>query len=75
MCDDNPIVLNLPKLSDEAIVAIYNFLQDAVGRFENQYFAQMHRYYQDLEEQGRQYRREQRKRQHEPPSLDNDPPF
>jgi hypothetical protein len=73
--DDNPIVLNLPELSDEAIVAIYNFLQDAVGRFENQYFAQMHRHYQDLEEEGRQYRLEQRKRQHEPPPLDNDPPF
>jgi hypothetical protein len=70
MTDDHPFVLNLPELSDEAIVALHSFFQDVLDRFENQYFAQMHRYYQDIEEERRLHRLEQS----EPPRQD-DPPF
>ena len=75
MSYDNPIVLNLPDLSDEAIVGIYNFLQHAIDQFETQYFPQMHRYYWELDEEARQHRLEQCKRLHEPPPPDKDPPF
>ena len=44
MCDPTP---DFPELSDEAVVAIENFLEDFYIRFQNHYFAQMHRYYYD----------------------------
>jgi hypothetical protein len=50
MPDDHPFILNLPELSDEAVATIHTFLLDVLGRFENQYFAQMHRYDQELRE-------------------------
>lgn len=71
MTDDRPFVLNLPELSDEAVVALHSFFQDVLDRFENQYFAQMHRYYQDVEQQRRRHRLERR----EPPPAEDDPPF
>jgi hypothetical protein len=70
MTPDHPFVLNLPELSDEAVVAVHSFLQDLLDRFENQYFAQMHRYYQDVEEERRQHHAEQRQ-----PQPADDPPF
>lgn len=36
----------LPHLSDEAAVAILDFLHDIVLRFESHYFGQIHRYYE-----------------------------
>jgi hypothetical protein len=75
MSNDHCIVINLPPLSDEAAVAIHNALQDAIDRFESQYFVQIHRYYQSLE----QLRTRRRDRLGKPPKspapLDRDPPF
>ncbi len=66
MPDEQPFVINLPKLSDEAVVALHDLLLDVLTRFENQYFAQMHRHHQDLEVDRRESRT--------PPPLEN-PPF
>lgn len=74
MTDDRPFIVNLPELSDEAVVAIHDFFQDALDRFENQYFAQMHRYYRDIEAERHRYRFDQRQSSREPPT-DDDPPF
>jgi hypothetical protein len=37
----------LPQLSDEAVVEILDFLQVFTTDFENRYFGQIHRYYED----------------------------
>ncbi len=37
----------LPELSDEAVVEILDFLQVFTTDFENRYFGQIHRYYED----------------------------
>ena len=44
MCDP-------PDSPDEAIVAIDDFLSAFQTRFQNYYFAQLHRYYQDEHEE------------------------
>jgi hypothetical protein len=36
-----------PELSDEAAVALNDFLEQFYTHFQNHYFAQMHRYYAD----------------------------
>ena len=75
MSNDHCIVINLPHLSDEAAVAIHDVLQDAIDRFESQYFVQIHRYYQSLE-QLRTRRRDRLERSlNKPPPMDQDPPF
>ena len=33
-----------PELPDEAVIAINDFIEDFYTRFQNHYFAQMHRY-------------------------------
>ena len=66
MPDDNPFVINLPELSDEAVAALHDFLLDVLTRFENQYFAQINRHHQDLEAEYCEPRI--------PPPLEN-PPF
>jgi|HubBroStandDraft_1064217.scaffolds.fasta_scaffold294682_2 hypothetical protein len=75
MSNNHCIVINLPPLSDEAAVAIHDFLQDAIDRFESQYFVQIHRYYRSLE----QYRTRRRDHFGKPPNspkpIDRDPPF
>jgi hypothetical protein len=38
---------DFPDLPDEAVIAIDNFLEELYTRFQNHYFAQMHRYYHD----------------------------
>lgn len=38
---------DFPDLPDEAIIAIDAFLEEFYTRFQNHYFAQMHRYYHD----------------------------
>jgi hypothetical protein len=66
MLDEHPFVINLPELSDEAVVALHDFLLDVLTRFESQYFAQIHRHYRDLEAECCEPRT--------PPPLEN-PPF
>lgn len=51
MNDDTDADLFLfPDLPDEAVVAIDRFLEAFYHRFENHYFAQMHRWYHALDE-------------------------
>jgi hypothetical protein len=37
-----------PEISDEAVIALDQFLEEFYTRFQNHYFAQMHRYHADL---------------------------
>jgi hypothetical protein len=46
VCEPNDS-FEFPELPDEVIVAIDNFLEEFYTRFQNHYFAQMHRYYHD----------------------------
>ena len=59
-----------PNMPDEAVVAIDQFLEAFYLRFQNHYFAQMHRWYHALDE---------REAQHNPmlsrPVPLEDPPF
>lgn len=41
------IRLRAPQLDDEAVVEIHEFLEDLMTRFENRYFAQLHRSRED----------------------------
>jgi len=36
-----------PALPDEAVIAVNDFLEAFYTRFQNHYFAQLHRYYHD----------------------------
>ena len=38
---------DFPELPDEAVIAINDFLEEFYRRFQNHYFAQMHRYDHD----------------------------
>lgn len=67
MPEDHSFVIKLPELSDDAVVALHDVLQDILDHFENQYFAQIHRYHQDLQDECRELPTP-------PPSLP-DPPF
>ena len=44
MCE-SPQPFDFPELPDEAIIAINDFLEEFYIRFQEHYFAQMHRYY------------------------------
>jgi hypothetical protein len=46
MCEP-PDLFDFPDLPDEAVVAIDNYLTELLTRFQDHYFAQMHRYYHD----------------------------
>jgi hypothetical protein len=46
--DTDPFVF--PDMPDEAVVAIDKFLEAFYLRFQNHYFAQMHRWYHALDE-------------------------
>jgi hypothetical protein len=46
-----------PEMSDEAVMALEHFLEEFFVAFQNHYFGQMHRYYQELGQ--RQYDDEQ----------------
>jgi hypothetical protein len=37
-----------PEMSDEAVIALEHFLEEFFIAFQNHYFGQMHRYYQEL---------------------------
>jgi len=43
---------DFPELPDEAVIAINNLLEEIYRRFQNHYFAQMHRYYHDRRADG-----------------------
>jgi hypothetical protein len=46
---DKPVlVINMPELSDEAIVRIQEFLQDLINSFESQNIISIKRYYRKL---------------------------
>lgn len=61
--NDEPDFFSFPELPDEAVLALNDFLEDLYTRFQNHYFAQMHRAYHD-----------RRKDDQIPLPLD-DPPF
>ena len=46
--DSDPFVF--PDMPDEAVAAIHEFLEELYLRFQNHYFAQMHRWYHELDE-------------------------
>ena len=45
--DSYPIEICLPPISDDAVVEIYDFLNDFLRLFESHYGAQIHRFYED----------------------------
>ena len=57
-----------PDMPDEAVVAIDQFLETFNRRFQNHYFAQMHRWYHALDER-------EASRGHSPILPLKDPPF
>jgi len=67
--DSTSVTIRLPPISDEAVVEIYDFLCDFLRLFENQYSAQIHRFY-DSRSFDSLVRRDP---QTQPP--DDDPPF
>ena len=46
MCDPTD-PFNFPELPDEAVISIDAFLEEFHVRFQNRYFAQIHRYYHE----------------------------
>jgi hypothetical protein len=48
--NDYPDPFVFPELSDEAVIAIDDFLEQFYTHFQNHYFGQTHRYYADLHE-------------------------
>jgi len=64
---DYPEPFAFPEISDEAVIAINDFLEQFYTHFQNHYFAQMHRYYHDLHEQAQ--------RTDQIPLPLDDPPF
>lgn len=64
--DTDPFLF--PDMPDEAVAAINEFLETFYTRFQNHYFAQLHRWYHGL------HQREGNR--HPPPNLPlKDPPF
>ncbi len=64
--DTDPFLF--PDMPDEAVAAIHEFLEELYLRFQNHYFAQMHRWYHDPDEP----------QAHHDPTLSQppeDPPF
>jgi len=43
----DPDLFVFPELPDEAVIAVKDFLEEFYTRFQNHYFAQMHRYDHD----------------------------
>ena len=65
--NDYPDPFAFPEISDEAVIAVNDFLEQFYTHFQNHYFAQMYRYYHDLHEQAR--------RTDQIPLPLDDPPF
>lgn len=51
--NDYPDPFAFPEISDEAVIAINDFLEQFCTHFQNHYFGQMHRYYADVRDQAR----------------------
>jgi hypothetical protein len=51
--NDHPDLFPFPAISDEAVIAVNHFLEEFYTRFQNHYFAQLHRYYADLHDPAR----------------------
>jgi hypothetical protein len=47
MSNEEPDFIPFPELPDEAVIALSEFLETFIIRFQNRYFAQIHRYYND----------------------------
>jgi hypothetical protein len=43
----DPASIPLPRLSDEAVIQIQDFIYSVLDLFEDHYFGQIHRYYAD----------------------------
>lgn len=67
--DSMPVEIHLPSLSDEAAVAVHDFLNEILLLVESHYFAQIHRHYQNQFSNNH----DQSPPHHHP--SDNDPPF
>ena len=48
---DQQLMLVLPRLSDQAVIEIQDFLHQALERFEDHYGEQIDRFYQSLNEE------------------------
>jgi len=46
--ENDPAVIPMPRLSDNAVVQIHNFIGHFLDLFEARYGDQIHRYYEDL---------------------------
>ena len=57
----------LPRLSDDAVVQVHDFINHFLGLFEARYGDQIHRYYDD--------RAEHNSQRPEAPTITDDPPF
>ena len=44
---DDPALFAFPELPDEAVAALSDILDEFYVRFQDHYFAQLHRYYHD----------------------------
>lgn len=67
--DSYPVEIRLPPISDEAVVEIYDFLNDFLRLFESHYGAQIHRFYEN-----RSFAKLVHHNPHTRPA-DDDPPF
>ena len=47
----NQVLLSMPRLSDEAVIEIQDFLHHALDQFEDHYGEQIENFYQALHEQ------------------------
>lgn len=65
--NDDPDPFAFPQISDEAVIAINDLLEQFYTHFQNHYFGQMHRYYHDLHVQAQ--------RTDQIPLPLDDPPF
>lgn len=43
MLNEEPDLIDFPDLPDEAVIALHDFLEMFTVRFQNRYFAQLHR--------------------------------
>jgi hypothetical protein len=45
--DKSVLIVEMPELSDEAVMSIYDFLQEITLAFESHYLHRLRRYHQD----------------------------
>jgi hypothetical protein len=54
--NDDPNLFVFPELPDDAVIAVNDFIEEFYTRFQNHYFAQMHRYDYDRRDLDRHHR-------------------